>query len=186
MVPSIQTCFKLMDQYEMPDHIKAHSLAVARVALLLVRSLNETGLHLSRDMTVTGALLHDIGKNESLETGQDHAELGRQICLRHGFDEISDLVGEHVRLKNHNSVCGCREKEVVYYADKRVNHDQIVSLEGRLKYIVERYGGNRDWIHRRIRENFEFCRRVEQKLFSRLRFGPESVPDLVKDEEIII
>ncbi|MBW2283935.1 MAG: HD domain-containing protein [Deltaproteobacteria bacterium] len=168
----------------MLEHIKAHSMAVSRVAQLLVRSLNDTGHHLSREITVAASLLHDIGKTESLETGQDHAELGRQICLRHGLEEISELVGEHVRLRNRNSRDRCSEKEIVYYADKRVNHDRIVSLDDRLKYILDRYGRNQEWIHRRIRENFEFCRRVEEKLFAGLSFGPESVPDLAKVETL--
>jgi putative nucleotidyltransferase with HDIG domain len=184
MIPSIQTCFRLMDTYGMLDHIKAHSLVVTRVARLLVRSLNETGLQLSGEITVAGALLHDIGKTESLETGQDHAELGRQICLRHGFEEVAELVGEHVRLKTRNSRGCCSEKEIVYYADKRVNHDRIVSLDDRLEYIIERYGRNQDWIYRRIRENFQFCRRVEARLFDRLDFGPDAVPELAICEVI--
>ena len=186
MIPSIQACFSLMDVYGMLEHIKAHSLVVSRVAQLLVGSLNKAGLRLSMEITVAGALLHDIGKTKSLETGQDHAELGRQICLRHGFDEISELVGEHVRLKNSDPDGCCGEKEIVYYSDKRVNHDQIVSLDGRLDYIIERYGRNREWIRRRILENFEFCRRVEARLFAGLSFGPEAVPELVEHEELIV
>jgi putative nucleotidyltransferase with HDIG domain len=184
VVPSIQTCVTLMDEYGMLAHIRAHSLVVSRVAQLLVRSLNKTGLHLSPELTVAAALLHDIGKTESLKTGQDHAELGRQICRRHGLQEVSELVAEHVRLKHHDWLGSCTEKEIVYYSDKRVNHDRIVSLDGRMAYILERYGGNQDWIRRRIRENFEFCRRVEEKLFAGLGFGPESVPNLVKLEAI--
>lgn len=178
MIPSIHICFRLMDDYRMLDHIRAHSQVVTRVAHVLVRSLNECGLELAEDKTIAGALLHDIGKTVSLETGQDHSELGRRICLEHGFHEIAEIVGEHVRLNRYDPDAPPVEKEIVYYADKRVNHDAIVSLDDRLAYILQRYGGNQDWIRRRIRQNFEVCRRIEEKLFSELDFGPETLAEL--------
>jgi putative nucleotidyltransferase with HDIG domain len=174
-----------MDDYRMLEHIKAHSVVVTRVARLLVRSLNEAGLALAEDKTVAAALLHDIGKTASLESGQDHSELGKRICLRHGFHEIAEMVGEHVRLNHYDLMAPPMEKEIVYYADKRVNHDVIVSLEERLEYILERYGGNQDWIRRRIHQNFEQCRRIEEKLFSGLNFGPETVAELAVGEDVL-
>ena len=31
-------------------------------------------------------------------------------------------------------------REIIYYADKRVRHEEIVSLDDRLEYILEHYG----------------------------------------------
>ena len=78
---------------------------------------------LSLELIVSGALLHDIAKTASLETELRHDELGREICLRHGLDELAEIVAEHVVLKDWAPE-HCTEKEIVYYADKRVLHDR--------------------------------------------------------------
>ena len=67
------------------------------------------------------------------------------------------------------------EKEVVYYADKRVNHAVIVSLDERLTYLLQRYGKNEFEIQQRIRKNFQVCEDVEKKIFNKLRFKPEEI-----------
>jgi hypothetical protein len=76
------------------------------------------------------------------------------------------------------------EKEIVFYADKRVNHDKIVSLTERLDYLIERYGGNQKGLEDAIRMNFDLCKAVEKKLFTRLDFGPESLASLAANEDI--
>jgi hypothetical protein len=72
------------------------------------------------------------------------------------------------------------EKELVYYADKRVNHDKIVSIEERIEYLLTQYGRNQEWIHQRIRDNFRQCKEVETKIFSKLSFNPEELAELLE------
>lgn len=169
----------------MPAHIRRHSALVARVAHCVGTALYvETGLDLSFKTVVGGALLHDIGKHRALETGEDHAKLGRQICKEHLLAEISEVVAQHVILKAFNPFAAPSEKEVVYYADKRVNHNTVVSLQVRRSYILERYGNDNGTIRERIKRNFDLCKQVEKKLFRLLTFGPESIPQWVEDEEI--
>jgi putative nucleotidyltransferase with HDIG domain len=184
MIPSIEKCFHLMDKYQMLENIKAHSIVVAKVAHLIARGLLDAGLDISLEKTTAGALLHDIGKTASLNSDENHAEIGQQICLQNHLDEIADIVREHVILKNYNLSDNYSEKEIVYYSDKRVNHDKIVTLEERLNYILGRYGKNQERLHQLIKENFELCKKVEEKLFSKLDFSHESLAHLVKHEEI--
>ena len=66
-------------------------------------------------------------------------------------------------------------QEIVYYADKRVRHDAVVTLDERLEYILERYGKNDERIHEQIRNNFSRCGQLEKILFSFLDFPPEEV-----------
>jgi uncharacterized protein len=184
MIPSIENCFSLMNTYEMLKNIRAHSVMVAKVAGVMARGLKGAGLDMSVKKTIAGALLHDIGKTSSLNSGEDHAEIGRQICLQNNFEEIADIVGEHIRLANYSLNSRYSEKEIVFYADKRVNHDKIVSLKERLAYLIERYGGNQDGLEDAIRMNFDLCKAVENKLFTRLDFGPESLASLAENEDI--
>ena len=184
MIPSIETCFQLMERYQMLDNIKAHSVMVAKAAHLIAGGLKDAGLEISVFKATAGALMHDIGKTASLKSGRDHAEIGRQICLDNYLDEIADIVGDHVRMKNYNLNGSYSEKEVVFYADKRVNHDKIVFLEERLTYILDRYGRNQEDLCRQIRKNFKLCGQVEKKLFSKLNFSSNALSKLVEDENI--
>ena len=177
MIPSIETCLSLMDKYRMLENIQVHSFIVAGIAHLMAKGLKEAGFQISVEKAVTGALLHDIGKTLSIDLGGDHAEIGRRICLDNGLDGIADIVGEHVRLKEYHLSEDYSEKEIVYYADKRVNHDKIVSLQERLAYILERYAKKKKNLHHLIKKNFELCARIEQKLFKWLKFSPESLAE---------
>ena len=167
-----------MDKHGMLENIRVHSFVVAGIAHLISKGLKEAGIQVSVKKAVTGALMHDIGKTLSLSIGGDHSEIGRRICLENGFDEIADIVGEHVRLNGYHLNGDYSEKEVVYYADKRVNHDRIVSLQERLAYILERYGQNKENLHHLIKKNFELCARIEKKLFRWLMFSPESLAEI--------
>ena len=57
------------------------------------------------------------------------------------MDEIADIVGEHVTLKSYDPVGFITEQEIVYYADKRVNHAAVVSLEERLGEVNSLFCG---------------------------------------------
>jgi uncharacterized protein len=174
-----------MDRYEMLEHIRAHSVMVARVARVIAKSLKQEGMDVSVSKTTVGALLHDIGKTASLTSGGDHAEMGRLICIQNQFSEVADIVGEHVKIRHYRPEATLSEKEIVYYSDKRVNHDQIVSLDERLAYILRRYGGHHDLIQQRIRDNFDLCRRVEARLFGLLDFAPDFLPRLAEREGLL-
>jgi len=181
MIPSIEMCTELMDRFEMPDHIRRHSLVVESAAVFLVDAHIHAGAQLSREMVQAGALLHDIAKASCLNNGRDHAMLGGEICVENRFFEISHIVAEHVRLRDFSPGRRLSEKEIVFYADKRVSHDKIVSLDERLLDLIERYGRGREDIAERIRVNFEVARDVELKIFSGLGFTPEDLHDLLNE-----
>ena len=167
-----------MDDYAMLANIKDHSFMVARVTSLLSGELRQAGLHIDEDLAVAAALLHDIAKTQCLESKCNHAHVGVEICLDLGFPEVADIVGEHVVLSDFDPP-QLSAKEVVYYADKRVNHDKIVTLEERLEYILERYSQGDPKMTERIHVNFGKCCQIEDRIFSLLAFKPDQVPRLV-------
>ena len=166
----------------MLDNIRAHSVVVAKITRLIAQGLRDAEIDISVKIATAAALLHDIGKTASLKSGQDHSEIGRQICLKNHLDEIAPIVAEHVRLKSYSLNGKYSEKEIVFYADKRVNHDQIVSLNERLTYILERYGRDHDELRQAIKANFYLCEQVQKKLFNKLRFSPESLSRMAADQ----
>ena len=184
-IPTVAECFQLMDTYRMLPNIRAHSVVVARIAAFLTKCLIDRGLHLSLDTVIAGALLHDIGKTACLNTPENHAAKGREICLAEQLDGIGDIVAEHVILKNYSPDMELSEKVIVYYADKRVNHDQVVSLEERLTYIIRQYGNGDRRLQKLIRTNFNRCVAIEKKIFSFLDFHPPEIIRLITEVELV-
>jgi HD superfamily phosphodiesterase len=181
--PTIDQCLEFIERYEMFDNIRAHSFVVARIAEALINGLLEAekspGPLANKGEVIAGALLHDIAKTLCLKSDCLHAEAGRDICLQLGYPIMAEIVAEHVILKNFtrdsykNGIFGA--KELVFYADKRVLHDQVVSLGDRLDYILERYGNGDPVREQRIRENFYHALELERLLFSYLDFTPEEI-----------
>ena len=185
-IPDVNECLQLMDQYHMLSNIKDHSIVVAGVAGIITKGLIAAGHDLSFETVIAGALLHDIGKTACLDNDDDHADKGLEICRAHNFVTIADIVAEHVILKNYAPENGFAEKEIVYYADKRVNHDQVVSLKERLAYILERYGMNNEVRCRAIKRNYARCQDLEKRMFSFLSFDPEDIPQLLMEQRSTI
>lgn len=181
-IPSRAECLKLMDQFEMLDNIKAHSLKVALAAETIITSLAET-LPSSQlpeiKLVMAGALLHDIAKTPCLKDGCRHSELGAEMCKELGYENLVEIVREHVILTDYSSAqCHLgyfRAKEIVYYADKRVKHDQITPLEDRLLYIISRYSKGNSHIEAHIRKNFQTAIDLEKALFSFIPFQPDEL-----------
>lgn len=170
----------------MLDNIRAHSTMVARVAHVLLQGLADSSNPphpLSKKLVLAGALLHDIAKTPCLKNHCDHAKHGRDICLELGYPEVAEVVREHVILMDFSLIRYDKgnflAKEIVYYADKRVRHDEIVSLEERLEYILENYGNNDPKRHSLIKKNFDQCLLLENFLFSALKITTSDIKKAV-------
>ena len=178
MIPSVQTRYQLIEDMGMLPHIVAHSEQVCRVALCIVDHMNHSAADVNRHLVRAGALLHDITKTRSFETGENHAATARELLIERGFPEVALIVGQHVHLDNQETGQGVEAAQIVNYADKRVLHDEIVSLEKRMAYIVERYG--REEAHRvRIMQLWEESRRLEAHLFLHIDFPPHELPQYI-------
>ena len=118
-----------------------------------------------------------------MKNGCDHAREGARICLQLGYPEISSIVEEHVILKEHDAERRHKgifnAREIIYYADKRVRHEEIVSLDDRLEYILEHYGNGDSGMHRLIRINFDKCVELEKYLFAFLPFSFDALAEKV-------
>lgn len=140
MYPNRKTCLKMMDHYDMLPNIKDHSILVADLAIIIGRELNKKSSELDLDLIEAASLLHDITKTESIKTGESHCKSGGKLLKNLGYQRIAEIVEQHVlpdKIEGNVS-----EEEVVCYADKRILHDKIVSIDERFEYLLERYGKN--------------------------------------------
>lgn len=184
-IPSVSDCLQLMEDYRMLPNIKAHSVVVAKIGALIAQALDDAGEAVSVKTVIAGALLHDIGKTSCLNTSKDHALKGKEICLAEHLEVIADIVAEHVILKDYSQQDRLTEKMIVYYADKRVNHDMVVSLDERLAYIIDHYGKNNNRLQEKIRKNFSQCRAIEKRIFALLDFLPSDVAQRISELHLL-
>ncbi len=164
--PDRQQSLEIINAAAMLPNILSHSLMVCRVSTAIVTALAENGIHLDYEAVQASALLHDITKTRSIETGENHAETGARFLKELGYDTVADIVRQHISPKNGDG--SISEAEVVSYADKRVLHDRLVSLNERFDYLFKRYGKNQNAVQRilALKEKIE---KIEAKIFTAIK-----------------
>ena len=158
-LPTHKECQAIIKAYHVPPHIVNHSMVVAKLAVFLARKLKEKGEAVDINLTESACLLHDIVRICDIKE-LDYSRIGRPVTaedkekwhqLQKKYEEIPhedaayDILKEKypalaLAIKKHKYTALLDEKEkpdtweekLVYYADKRVMHDKIVSLEERL------------------------------------------------------
>ncbi len=161
-IPSRAECDELMARYSMLPNIVEHSIQVMNVSLAITDNL-KSGVTINRDLVIAAALLHDITKTKSLLTKERHDESGGLLLRELGFPSTACIVEQHVIIHNVNLEGRLEEREIVYYADKRVLHDTIVNIEERLNDLIQRYGTTEE-IRNLIRINKTQVLAVERKI----------------------
>jgi len=165
-------CLEYYDKIEMPPHIRRHCMLVAEVSLRLARLLNRNGSKLDLNMIEIGALLHDVGKERSLTTGEDHAALGGKMLEGIAPPEATRIVREHIWLEPSHISSPITESLLVNYCDKRVKHEEVVSVEARYHDLIARYA--KTPVHRRrLLEKLDLYLELEKKIFSHLEIEPQ-------------
>jgi len=182
MIPTREECLKMMVRHGMLENIIDHSLEVARVAIFLSVQLNKKGQRVDLPLVEAAALLHDLTKTECLQTKEDHAQTGSRLLKEIGYERIGDVIAEHIYLSKARDPDRISEEEVVNYADKRVQHDRIVSLEERFEDLKKRYGKSE-----RALELLEGLRsdtlEIERKIFAILEMDPNQLERHLFEEE---
>ncbi|MCL1889201.1 MAG: HDIG domain-containing protein [Desulfovibrionaceae bacterium] len=142
-IPSLEECAALWDKYAMPPHIRDHSNQVARIVETLGELLQARGAGLNRALLLAGGLLHDIAKAYTISFGGNHAQLGAAWMVREELHpKVGQMILHHVYwpwdldLDNENML----PVLLLVYADKRVRHDRVVSLQERAEDLLRRYG----------------------------------------------
>lgn len=101
-------------------HDLTHQLDVARIAYIIVL---EKGLRIEKELLYAAALLHDIGRVKTYETGEEHheagAKLANEILKECGFneDERNEICSAILNHRLQSDEMSTFEK-VLYKADK--------------------------------------------------------------------
>ncbi len=173
-IPDEVTCRRLMDRYAMLPNIVEHSYRVCQVAAFLGRALSRRQNGLDPALIVAASLLHDITKTRSLKTRENHAATGGELLEELGCPKVAEVVRGHVQVPEKEDLRTLSEVHIINYADKRVRHERVVSLEERFIDLMDRYGKTdeaRDRLRRMRRKALE----IEENIFHRIDAGPEDL-----------
>ena len=162
--PDIEKCYNLWDKYSMLENIRIHSRFVAEIATCIASWAIKKGMDCRHDIILAAALLHDLGKTYTIKYGGSHSQVAASWIMEETNNPaIAQCVLHHVYwpgeidLKNHF------EPLVIIYADKRVKHDMLVTLDQRFDDILKRYGTN-DRRKEKILGSYKQNQYIEQEL----------------------
>ena len=124
-------------------NVRKHSLQVANIAAQLAQRARSLGFAVDVATVRASALLHDLAKTWCLKNGGSHALLGASWSAQETRNfRLAQGVALHVHwpwpLPQDASICSL--PIFIIYADKRVRHDQAVSLDERFEDLLDRYG----------------------------------------------
>lgn len=185
-LPSEEDIALWQKEMELPLHIVAHCKAVAELAEKLGMHLTTQG-HIVRLAALKRAgLVHDLlrfvdflpgaahveEKSEEPAVWQDmkkkyegmrHEPACAKFLQEKGYGALAQIVEVHgLRLPPHSR--RTVEQKLLYYADKRVKLDTVVSLDERFTDFQERYGSSDE----RVKEGsiwYKEAHALEQELF---------------------
>lgn len=176
-IPTTEECYELMKRYEMLPNIVVHSEQVTRVACAILDHLNDR-TEINNETVIAACLLHDITKTRSLKTKEHHDISGGLLLAELGFPTIGKIVAEHVILRDFQQEGKLLDKEIVFYADKRVMHDRIVTVEERVADLLARYGTTDERIQL-LNTNRKQALQLEMKIRSFMTLDLEKVLDSI-------
>jgi len=206
-LPSREQCFDILNDCHTPAHIVRHCEAAAKVGVFLADRLNEKGITVDVELVDRACLLHDVlrvcgvrdysgfdpppsdedrAKWERLRAeygGVHHEEAAcRLLTEKCGYPELGRAVKSH----KYRAVLDERERpktweeKLVYYADKRVMHDKIVTLKERLDEVHRRHAGRRGSAARSQIDNEQIDALIfelEREIFEKIGLQPNEVTE---------
>ncbi len=177
-IPTNEESYGLLRKYGTPEHIVQHSQRVWEVGRLLAEGLERRQYPLNLSLLRASCLLHDIGKYPCILDGtRSHDVRGEQILLEEGFPEVARIIVQHVILRSAPEA-PVGEEHILYYSDKRVVHDEVVSVEDRFVYLLDTYARNPE-SERGIMRMKQETLRIERDIFLFLDFKPDDLVDLL-------
>ncbi len=163
-VPTAEECIGWWNDFSMFDNIKAHSMLVAKVAVKVAQMADEAGVEVHVPTIQASALMHDIAKSYCIDHGGNHSQLGAAWTMRlTGNPVVAMGVLHHVFWPFEPEADKYFLPLLVSYADKRVMHDTLTTLDKRFGDLKVRYGKT-EKIIQRIHQTYEQALVLEERL----------------------
>ncbi len=170
-LPSHKQALALLNKFHVPSNIMEHSLLVNKVAMKIAKDLAKK-IDVNIKLVDRASLLHDLFKYiefnaDELDVfcrkikekykGMSHEEAAYRFFL-YDYPELAKVILNHgyKSIDKLNSI----EEKIVYYADKRVMHNKIVSLTERLAE------GHRRHAQKTKSFDYDSTKKIDSKIFA--------------------
>lgn len=119
---------RLYQKYETPKQVICHMRKVGELAMQLMDGIPMP--ELNRVRVMKACLLHDLCRAE-----KQHARVSAEAIRKEGYPAIAALVAVHhqAAYSEREAQGPLTEAEILFYADKRVQEDKLVSVEERFR-----------------------------------------------------
>jgi molybdenum cofactor cytidylyltransferase len=160
-IPTDAECAAICARLKVSRQVIAHSRLVAELARTLAVHLNGAGLALNLPLILAAGRLHDIARGQP-----NHAGAGAQLLADMGYPRVGAVVAKHMDIQSGGR--SLQEADLIYFADKCVEEDRLVSLEERFTRSVDRYADRPD-ILKTIRKRQDDAQHIGKRIEAVLR-----------------
>ena len=168
-IPTEEECGVICARFDVSRQVIAHSTLVAELARMLAVLLNNAGLSLNLALILAAGRLHDIARAKP-----DHAGAGAKILAEMGYPEVSAVVAKHMDIQSRGP--SVDEADLIYFADKCVEEDRLVSLDERFQESLVRHKDRPDVVQK-IAKRFENAKMIGERMEAILKYP---VADLIQ------
>ncbi len=155
-IPTEAECEAVFSRFKVSGQVIAHSRVVAELARTLAVLLNCAGLSLDLPLILAAGRLHDIARGQP-----NHAGAGSKLIAEMGYPRVGAVVAKHMDIQSHGP--SVDETDLIYFADKCVEEDRLVSLEERFERSISRYADRPDILKKIIRR-FEEAQNIGKRI----------------------
>jgi HD superfamily phosphohydrolase YqeK len=153
-------CLELLESvHHVERPIIEHSGKVASLAVFLARALKYPPLEIEKIRCA--AILHDIARKEP-----DHARAGADILSVMGYNDVADIIRNHMDIVIDPENDKADASEIVFLADKLVSEDSLQNLEERFHDKILKYGADTEAgmaVKRRLESAMKIRRKIERQ-----------------------
>jgi len=202
MIPTRQDIYNLMDKYMVPIGVRKHCEVVNRVAVFLAKKLKAAGVDVDVDLVDAASLLHDLmrminfysfegASREQQETWEklkekfghvDHSEAAYEV-LKDIYPRVAEAVARHSVESVIEGKLKTWEDKLVTYADRRVVHTRIVSLDERYEDAKLRHADFYEKAELDPDVEKKKIKKIESEIFDNLKFRPEELKEEMTREK---
>lgn len=202
MIPTQEECFNLMDKYRVPIGVRRHCQTVNKVAMLLAKKLRAAGVDIDVNLVDAASLLHDLFRMVNFYTFEGvekedsdvwqalkdvfghlgHEEIAYEMLKDH-YPKVAEIISRHGPKSVTQGTYKSWEDKVVLYADRRVMHIKVVTLDERYEDIqlrhvdyYEQTGFDPKLEKRRVKK-------IENDIFDLIKMKPEDLKEELKKEK---
>lgn len=132
---SRKKAIELLRKYKLEEKVIKHCMKVEEFAVDLAKKIEKNGITINVKLVSLSAILHDIGRAK--KHGKEHAEESVKILKKEGLCDIAEVVGKHgvFSVDKLETI----EQKILFYSDKRIDNEKIVSIDERFYLWFKRY-----------------------------------------------